>query len=217
MKPKEIIKRYALFIISLFFSGLGVAMTKHGALGVSPISSVANVLSLRFTFLSIGSWLIVTNCLMVLAQILILRKKFRPIQLLQIPLSFLFGYFTDLGMLLISPIPAEAYPVRLALVVGGVAVLGFGISLSVIANVIMNAGEGLVKAVADTAGKPFGTVKVIFDVSYVTFSILLSLLLFSGSLRGTREGTVIAAVGTGFVVKLFNRLLAKPLDAALRK
>lgn len=55
MKPKEIIKRYMLFIISLFFSGLGVAMTKHGAPGVSLISSVANILSLRFTFLSIGN------------------------------------------------------------------------------------------------------------------------------------------------------------------
>ena len=88
MKPKELCKRYVLFIISLFFSGLGVAMTKHGALGVSPISSVANVLSLRFTLLSIGNWLIITNCLMVVAQILILRKKFHPIQLLQIPCPF---------------------------------------------------------------------------------------------------------------------------------
>lgn len=123
---------------------------------------------------------------MVPALILILRKKFQPIRLLQIPLSFLFGYFTDLGMWLISPISAEAYPVRLALVIGGVVVPGFGISLSVIANVILNAGEGLVKAVADTVDKPFGTVKVIFDVSYVTFSILLSLLLFSGRIQGTR-------------------------------
>lgn len=101
--------------------------------------------------------------------------------------------------------------------IGGVVVLGFGISLSVIANVILNAGEGLVKAVADTVDKPFGTVKVIFDVSYVTFSILLSLLLFSGRIQGTREGTVIAAVGTGLVVKLFTRLFKKPLDALLRK
>lgn len=217
MKAKEVCKRYLLFIISLFFSGLGVAMTKHGALGVSPISSVANVLSLRFPVLSIGNWLIVTNCLMVLAQILILRKKFQPIQLLQVPLSFLFGYFTDFGMWLISPIPTEAYPVRLSLVVGGVVVLGFGISLSVIANVIMNAGEGLVKAVADVTKKPFGTVKVIFDVSYVSFSILLSLLLFSGSIQGTREGTVIAAVGTGFVVKFFAKILTKPVDGVLKR
>ena len=45
MSKKETAKRYVLFIISLFFSALGVAFTKHGELGVSPISSVANVLS----------------------------------------------------------------------------------------------------------------------------------------------------------------------------
>lgn len=54
MKPKELVKRYSFFIISLFLWGLGLVMTKHGALGVSPISSVANILSLRFTLPSIG-------------------------------------------------------------------------------------------------------------------------------------------------------------------
>ena len=51
MSKKELCKRYLLFIVSLFFSGLGVAIARHGALGVPPISSVANVLSYRFSFL----------------------------------------------------------------------------------------------------------------------------------------------------------------------
>ena len=49
MNKNELIKRYILFIISLFFSAIGVAFTKHGELGVSPISSVANVMSCKFT------------------------------------------------------------------------------------------------------------------------------------------------------------------------
>ena len=58
---KELAKRYALFIISLFISALGVAITKKGELGVSPISSVATVMSLKFTALSLGNWLIIWN------------------------------------------------------------------------------------------------------------------------------------------------------------
>lgn len=54
MTKKEMIKRYLLFIICLFFMGLGVALTKHGELGVLPISSVANVVSIKFTFLVLG-------------------------------------------------------------------------------------------------------------------------------------------------------------------
>lgn len=217
MKKKETIKRYILFIISLFFIGLGVAFTKQGALGVSPISSVPNILNLRFPVLSMGNWLICFNCILILGQILLLRKNFQPIQLLQIPLSFLFGSFTDFGMWCTSFIPVTNYPMQLFMVVAGVIILGFGISLSVIANVIMNAGEAFVKALADTLHKNFGNVKIIFDISCVTLSIVLSLLLFSGSIEGTREGTFIAAIGTGFVVKFFTNRLSTPLNRVLEK
>lgn len=55
VSKKETVKRYILFIISLFFSALGVALTKSAELGVSPISSVANVMSLKFTAVSMGN------------------------------------------------------------------------------------------------------------------------------------------------------------------
>lgn len=215
MQKSETAKRYLLFIISLFFCALGVALTKRGELGVSPISSVANILSFRFSDLSLGTWLIIWNCMLILGQIILLRKNFQIIQLLQIPLSVLFGWFTDFGMWIASFIPANAYPVRLGLVFLGIAVLGFGIALSVIANVIMNAGEAFVKAIADVTGKEFGNVKVVFDVSCVTLSLLLSLLFFDFSFVGTREGTVLSALLTGFVVKFFTRRLRSPLQAVL--
>ena len=52
---KELAKRYALFIISLFISALGVAITKKGEFGVSPISSVADVVmnSVSYTHLTL--------------------------------------------------------------------------------------------------------------------------------------------------------------------
>jgi len=95
MRKKEMIKRYVLCVVSLFILAFGVAFTKVGDLGVSPISSVANVLSIGIPQLSIGNWLIITNCIMILAQALMLRRNFKLYQLLQIPVSLLFGYFTD--------------------------------------------------------------------------------------------------------------------------
>lgn len=216
MTKKEIAKRYILFIISLFFSALGVAFTKHGELGVSPISSVANVLSLKLDFFSLGTWLIIWNCVLILGQIIILRKKFQVIQFLQIPLSFLFGWFTDLGMLIVSPIPADIYVVRLIMVVVGVVVLGFGISLSVIANVVMNSGEAFVKSISDTFDLQFGNVKIAFDIGCVVAAVVLSLALFNFQIIGTREGTIISAFLTGVVVKFFTKRLNKPVDKTLK-
>lgn len=215
MSKKEILKRYILFIISLFFAALGVALTKHGELGVSPISSVANVMSFKFDKLSMGTWLIIWNCVLILGQIIILRKKFQLIQLLQVPLSFLFGYFTDLGIWFVSFIPVNTYIIRIFMVISGVAVLGFGISLAVIANVIMNAGEAFVKAISDTLNKNFGNIKICFDIFCVVLSILLSLLFFNGAVVGTREGTIISAFLTGVFVKLFTKLLSLPVTKLL--
>ncbi len=213
MQVKNIVKRYFLFILGLFFTGLGVAFARHSALGVSPISSVANVLSIRFTFFSLGNWLILWNCVLILGQILVLRRDFKIYQLLQIPLSVLFGYFTDFGMWIVHFIPATNYAVQFALLLCGILVIAFGVSLTVIANVIMNSGEAIVKAVSDKWNFEFGNVKVFFDISCVTISVLLSLLLFNLKIVGTREGTIITALCTGFAVKKITKLI-KPACTA---
>ena len=146
MSRKEWTRRFLLFLLSLFFTAMGVALTKHGSLGVSPISSVGNVMSCRFPALSLGNWLILWNCLLILGQMLLLGRRFRLFQLLQLPLSFLFGWFTDFGLWCVAALPAERYVLRLLWVFCGIAVLAFGVSLAVIADVIMNSGEAFVKA-----------------------------------------------------------------------
>lgn len=206
---KEFVFRCMLLVIGLFFSGIGVAITKRGELGVSPISSVANIVSLRFPVLSFGTWLFIWNCILIVGQMLVLRKDFQLYQLLQIPLSVLFGWFTDFGGWLASFIPNDIYIIRLLLVLLGTCILGFGISLTVSANVLMNAGEAFVKAIADRIHLVFGNVKIGFDVSCVVLSIVLSLLFFNFQIMGTREGTIIAAFCTGVAVKFFQKRLKK--------
>ena len=217
MTKRELTKRYILLIFGLFLSALGVAFTKHGELGVSPISSVPNVLSYKFTFFTMGVWLIIWNCILIVGQVIILRKEFQLIQLLQIPLSFLFGYFTDFGLWCVSPIPTDYYPVRLLMVLIGIVVLGLGISLAVIAGVIMNSGEAFVKAVSDSIHKEFGNVKIVFDICNVSLALILSLIFFDFTIVGAREGTILSAVLTGVVVKFFGKRLKKPLTDRLVK
>lgn len=215
MKTKEILKRYGLFVISLWFSALGVAFAKCGNLGVSPLSSVPNVLSLRFTALTMGEWLILWSVLLILGQIVLLRKAFPPVHLLQVPLAFVFGWFTDAGMLIARLVSVNSYPMQLVMVVIGFVLLGFGVALAVIANVIMNAGDGFVRVLANRLQKNYGNVKIAFDVVNVLLSAALSMALFDGTVLGVREGTLVAALCTGLVVKFFTKRLRKPLDQML--
>ncbi len=215
MKRTEKVKRCVLFVISLFFIGLGIALTKHGEIGVSPVSSVANVLSLRYTALSFGGWTIFSNCAFLLGQILILRRKFKPIQFLQIPLFFLCGIFTDFGVWITRFLPQNSYMAKLLFVLVGSVVLGFGIALGCLADVMLNAPEAFVKALSLTIKREFGTVKIVCDICLVLLSALLSVAFFKGKLIGIREGTIISAILVGCFVSVFYRLLRKPLAQML--
>jgi uncharacterized membrane protein YczE len=210
------VKRYVLFVISLFFIGLGIALTKHGEIGITPISSVANVLSLRYTALSFGTWTILSNCAFLLGQILILRRNFKPVQFLQIPVFFLCGIFTDFGVYITHFLHQTSYMTKVLFVLAGCVVLGFGIALGVIADVILNAPEAFVKALSLTIKKEFGTIKVACDICLVILSAVLSVVLFKGKLMGIGEGTVISAILVGWFVSIFCRILRKPLARILK-
>lgn len=214
MSKKEFIKRLILFTIGLFFSGLGIAFSKHADLGISTVSSVANVLSVKFDFISFGMWSAISNFAFVLGQIIILKKNFKLFQLMQIPMSFLFGIFTDIGLYIVSFIPTPNYAVKMALTIAGIFILAFGIALAVVANVLFNSGEGLVKAISDVSGKDFGKVKVGFDITCVATAAVLSMIFF-GKIVGIREGTLLAAVFTGFIVNFLTKYISNHLNKFL--
>lgn len=210
MSKTELFKRYLLFIISLFCTAMGVSLAVKGGLGTSPISSVAYTLSLN-TPISLGYLLFIWNMILLAAQIIILKKNFSKIQLMQIPLSLIFGWFTDFSKYIISAnsIPNH-YTLRLMLTIIGMIVVALGVTLSVIANVVLNSGEGFVKALSDKLHLKFGNVKIAFDISCVIIAAVISLLL-SHTVQGVREGTFIAAIFTGLIVKLLLKTITQPI------
>lgn len=215
-KDCSLCKRYMLFVLSLFLQALGVAIMRKGNMGISPMSSVANVMSINFDFISFGTWLIFWNCLMILGQIFLLRKDFRMFQFLQLPLSILFGRFVDFAGALVNDLFVESYLGRLLVVLVGICILAIGVSLAVIANVILNSGEAFVKAVADITYKDFGLVKVVVDVGCVVLAIILSIFFFDFQIVGVREGTIIVASTTGLMVRFFIKRIRKPIEYLIR-
>ena len=108
----EKLKSYLIFTAGLFFCSMGVSFVTKADLGTSPISSIPYVLSLRFPW-TLGEFTIVFSLLLIGLQILILRKNFKPEDILQIPVSILFGYFIDLTMLLLKGLAPSGYPAKI--------------------------------------------------------------------------------------------------------
>lgn len=199
-------KRYLVFLAGLFINSLGVSIITKADLGTSPISSIPYVLSLNFPF-SLGVFTVVFSVFLILLQLLILRKNFKAEHALQIPISFLFGYFIDLTMAMLGGLAPAHYITKLVFLLMGCVILGAGVYLEILADVAMLPGESFVRAVSATWNTEFGITKICFDVSMTVIAGLLS-IFYSHQLQGVREGTIIAALLVGFIARLLGRKLA---------
>lgn len=203
-----ILKRYLLLLVGLSIMAFGVAFSIKASLGTSPISSVPYVVSL-FTSLTVGTATITMHCVFILLQILILRKNYHPIQLMQLPVAFFFGYLTDFGAWAVRGIHCDTYWQQWIVCLAGILLVAVRVSFEVKAGVIVLAGEGVVLAICKVFPKvKFGYMKVGFDVTLVIIACILS-LSFTGQLQGVREGTVAAALLVGMLAKQLGKLLSK--------
>ena len=202
----EKLKRYLIFLVGLFVNSLGVSLITKANLGTSPISSIPYVLSLNFPF-TLGNFTIFFSIFLIVLQLIILRKNFKLEHILQIPVSIIFGYFIDLTMILFSWVNPEAYIMKIVYLLIGCLILGVGVYMEVLADVVMLPGESFVRAIVLTWKTNFGTTKICFDVSMSVIAAVLS-FVFAGKLAGVREGTVIAALLVGFIVRLIAKKLA---------
>mgnify|MGYP005762908963 CR=1 FL=1 len=203
-----ILKRYLLLLVGLSIMAFGVAFSIKASLGTSPISSVPYVVSL-FTPFTVGTATIVMHCVFILLQILILRKNYHPIQLMQLPVAFFFGYLTDFGVWAVQGISCHTYWQQWIVCLIGIFLVAVGVSFEVKAGVVVLAGEGVVLAICKVLPSiKFGYMKVGFDVTLVVIACVLS-VVFTGHLQGVREGTVAAALLVGLIAKQLGKLLAR--------
>ncbi|GAA4513865.1 YczE/YyaS/YitT family protein [Brevibacterium yomogidense] len=205
--------RYVVLGLGLSLMSIGIAFSIRSDLGTTPISSLPYVVS-ELTPLSVGTLMILMNLVFVALQILVLRRRFKPVQLLQIPVVVVFGLLNDAALWLLRDVTYSTYWQQWLLVAIGIVVVGVGVAFQVKAQAVPLAGEGLILALSDTlirrfgVKRPllFGAMKVQFDTTLVLVSVAIA-LIFTHGLAGVREGTVAAAIGVGFVVQLTIRLL----------
>lgn len=212
MKKEKLLSRCIVFVIGLFIMAIGVALSIKANLGTSPVSCVPYVYSLGFP-LTVGFLSIIVNVLIILLQIVLLRKNYQLIQLVQLPVALIFGFFIDFAMFLTSGIETSNYIFQWILCLLSCAIIAFGVFLEVKANVTYLAGEGLSLAISKAFHKEFGKAKVGVDASLVIIGVVSS-FIFLHRLEGIREGTIAAALLVGTMARFYSRKM-KFVDALL--
>lgn len=209
MNKNHVIERYILFLIGLFIASMGVALSTKAGLGTSPVASVPYSVSLMSDILTFGGWLNVLSLIQITVQVILLRSKCNPVEIIiQTVLAFVYGYLTNFSCYLIRGVTINTYVGQFVCMLLSCVVLGFGIWVQYKGSVAMLPGEAMNRAISVVTGKKYENIKIFFDVMYIFISVLIG-IMFLGGLKGVREGSIIAAILVGNVIRLCNVIFNK--------
>ena len=194
--------RAVFYFAGLVILSLGIILNTKSAFGVTPIISVAYCLSLIHNW-NFGNASFVLYCVLAAIEYLVKGKNFRPIDLLQIPLSIVLTRFFNLFGAILPDV--TALPARILCLILGIALTGMGAAMNVNTRLIPNPGDGIVQSIADRLGKKIGNVKNIFDIGCVAATLLIG-IISTGHPVGVGIGTIAAMIGVGRFMWIYNRL-----------
>lgn len=213
---KHLKVRIPMYFIGLFVMTIGIALSVKSNLGVSPVSSIPYTMTCVWG-IEMGKATILFHIVLVLIQILLLRKNFKPVQLLQVVIGVIFGYFTTFCNYMVSFLPTpENLGIRIIMVLASTVFVAFGIFLYLPADLIPLAGEGCMQAVSSVTHIEFSKVKIGFDCTMVLVSAITCLTVLH-NLGSVGAGTIIAAILVGTLVGIINRAFGKQRDKLLGK
>ncbi len=200
-------------VLGVFIMGIGIAISKLALLGTTPISTIPAVLSFA-TDLTIGTWTIIFNVLLIVVEVAILGRKATDITtFMQMIVAIILGVFTDLGVELFENIATpDNYAMQWFWCILACIVLSFGVNMEIRARLLIAPGDGFVMAlVLRRPDITFSRLKVFFDTSNVIIAAVISMILM-GELNGVREGTIFAAVAVGLLVGRWAKYIGPALD-----
>ncbi len=196
--------------MGLFVLALGIAFSVKSNLGVSPVTSVPFVFSRIFN-VSLGTTTAIVYILCMAIQAAVLRRDYRPINLLQIAVSFIFGLFTDAALWLTAFLPVtENYIVRFVFLALGISCVALGVLFYLTTSLVSLPTDGTVQAIAFKGKFKLHKVKIWYDCIFTAVALILSLVFLRG-IEGVGIGTLIAAVGVGKMLGIFTALLKEKL------
>lgn len=227
---KSLAARYAIGTTGLALVAIGVALSIKSDLGTAPVSCPPYVVSLAtgqsqigaFEIGTVGQFTILMHFIFILLQMALLRNRFKAEHLMQIPAAIVFGVLTDAAIWAFEWISAETYVMKLVLLALSILITALGVSLEIMGNAWMLAGEMTDAAIADFFKIRFSTAKVAFDIFLVIVAAAVSIACFhnifgDGTENVIREGTVMSALFTGLCMRFTDPIAAKLIPDRFRK
>ncbi|MDU5111286.1 MAG: DUF6198 family protein [Clostridium sp.] len=196
------LRRFIRYFLGMLILALGSVVAIKSGLGVSPITSLPFVIN-NVTNISIGTASAILYSSYVGMQFVILKRDFKKLQLLQIVFAILFGNIVNLFNRIIS-INFDNLVLNLLLLLLSFVFTALGVTLTINANLVPVAPDGLVQALSQKYKIPFGKIKIYFDFIVVMISCIL-MFFVKGGIEGIGIGTILSVFTVGKMISYFSR------------
>lgn len=197
-------RKIVVLVIGVMIVGCSSALTLKAAIGVGAWDALAQTGS-SVTSIEVGTVGMCFNFLCILIQIIVLRKKFKIIQFLQIPVSILLGAIINFMLYQIyDNFTVTEYWINVFLLVLGYIISAFSVGMVMVLDIVTFALEGACMAISKISGKKFHVLRQGVDIISV---ILVVIIVFvTGVPLAIREGTIIGVLLFGPMMGIFMRL-----------
>lgn len=183
------LKRVVLLIFLLVMVGLGASVSLKAAIGVGAWDAMAQSFSF-LTGIKVGTMGMIFNSLCVLGQAIVLKRNFKWVHLLQLPLSVFLGTIVNFFLYeVLGQVTIESYVINLLLLTVALVFISLAVGAVMLLDMVTFALEGLCMAISQVTGIGFAKIRQRADI----LSILVILMLtFGFSLPlSLREGTIL--------------------------
>lgn len=206
----KIVKQYVVYLLGIVILSFGLALNVKSYLGVAPILTmplaVSTILDWNFPFTVLLFYI-----LFIILQVPLKGKKFRAMDLLQLPISFVISKLLDIFTGIIPVTESDPIFIRAIVLTLAIIVTGIGVAMSVAMNKAPNPADGLTHAFSGRFNIGLGTSKNIIDLTSIGVSFILAMYYLRKTV-GIGIGTVAAGLFVGRVIAIFNKMFKKQLD-----
>ena len=204
-------RRIGMSVIGVVICGISIGFFKRAELGVDPFQSLMSGLDAAIP-ISFGTLYVLANLVLIMFALIMDRRK---IGLATVINMTLLGYIAQYSQqLLIRIIPDPGVPVRLILLLIGIAVMCIASAFYFTADLGVSTYDAIALILSEKQKKiPFRILRIISDLICVILGILLCLASgFSWKQIGASVGigTILSAFGMGPLIDFFNIHLARP-------
>jgi len=192
------IKRYLLGTLFIVLTACFQALVTKAQVGVAGAWEVVSLNVYELCGLKVGTFGMIANTLVLLSQILILKKDFKPYKLLMLIVVVLFGVVTNIVLYRILVFDIQNYVIRLMMCIIGYFGMGVCLAAATLIGTVQMPIENTCYVIHEKYGWDMGRVRQTPDAVCIVVSIIMS-LAFGLSFK-VREGTVLGMLMVGPVM-----------------